>query len=209
MEQAEKVRKRAPKGESTWTLDGSRKANNYPRVTVNSSGVLDPRSERIAILWFEGMPKGQIAQEVGVCGTWVKRILEHPAVAARVAFLMESRELAVMDRLTRLAPKAMKLFEKQYDQADSGQLNFSQERHLINDTLDRTGYPRQSATNIHHEHRTTLDVAGIEQLAEFGRQLLSSGALAGVDYRAMGQRLQAEGAVVDVPLAEGVVSCTE
>jgi hypothetical protein len=39
--------------------------------------------------------------------------------------------------------------------------------------------------------------------------LLSSGALAGVDYRAMGQRLQAEGAVVDVPLAEGVVSCTE
>jgi hypothetical protein len=174
------------------------------RVTVSIApdGSLDAHSEAIALLYFEGCAKREIARRLGMGDQRVGKTLDHPAVLARLAELRAKREKTVLERMADLAPRAMSRFERQMDTAEEGKLSFNQERQLINDTLDRTGYPKQTTTKVQHEHRSVVDFEGLEKLTEFGRTLLESGALAGIDFRGLGKQIQNEAEVIDVVSAE-------
>ena len=161
-----------------------------PRVRINADGGLDPRSEAAAIGLFEGLSQAAIGRKIAVCEKWAGLICKHPAVQARVKALMDVRATGAQDRLVALVPKAMTRLEQQFEMAESGELNFAQERALVSDTLDRTGFPRLTAKAVRHESRTTLSPVDIERLSIIGEAMIETGALAGIDFHALGRQIQ-------------------
>ncbi len=177
------------------------------KLSVMGDGSLDTVSESIAALHLAGEKQTDISFKTGVPYLVVGKRIRHPLMQRRLAVLaeirnksMESIQVKVGNRLAEFAPKALDITEKHFKQSESGELNFTQERSLVNDTLDRTGYPRQTSQKVQHTHNQTFDLAGIQKLTEMGKTLLTTGALAGIDFLSVGKQIR--GDVIDVPSEE-------
>ena len=177
------------------------------KLAIMSDGSLDAVSETVAQMYFAGQQISEISKALGLSPTCAFKRTRHPAVQRRCQELaeaqarsFESLHLSVTGRLSELAPKALDITAKHFKQSESGELNFAQERALVSDTLDRTGYPRQTAQKVQHQHSQSFDMAGIQKLTDMGKALLTTGALAGLDFLAMGKQIRGE--VIDVPSEE-------
>jgi hypothetical protein len=169
---------------------------------------LNKRQRQVCMRLASGHRPTEIAEALSMSLSSISRIRSLPAAQAYIAELEAAQEQNVVEgggvyeNLQALGPRAVKRLGLLLEKAEEGGLPFSQELKLLQDVLDRAGFPRQTKANVAHMHAHVFDAEGIARLNAAGEALRANGGLLGIDFLSLGQQLRSD--VVDVtPGVEG------